>query len=80
VSTVFAEDSADFVACQQIKSHGDFNLLQQKKNCFRDVARFLQDQLVTSTQQGAPTDPFGGEVTQLTKIEGNFFLANIVTR
>ena len=34
VSTVFAEDSAEFIACQQIKPHGDFNLMKQKKNCF----------------------------------------------
>ena len=65
VSTVFAEDSAEFIACQQIKPHGDFNLMKQKKNCFRDVARFSQDQLGNSMQQAAPTDPSGGEVTQL---------------
>jgi len=39
VSPVFAEDSPEFVACQQIKPAGDFNLMKQKKNCFRDLAR-----------------------------------------
>ena len=65
VSSVFAEDSPEFFACQQIKPNGDFNLMKQKKNCFRDVARFSQDQLGNSMQQAAPTDPSGGEVTQL---------------
>ena len=41
VSPVIAEDSSEFVACQQIKPGGDFQLLQEKKNCFRDVARAL---------------------------------------
>ena len=71
VSSVFAEDSPEFVACQQIKPTGDFNLLfsykkmKQKKNCFRDVARVLQDQSGNSMQPVAPTDPSGGEVAQL---------------
>ena len=44
VSTVFAEDSADFVACQRIKSHGDINLLQQKKI----ASEMLQDSYKTN--------------------------------
>ena len=31
VSPVFAEDSPEFVACQQIKPHGNFNLMKQRK-------------------------------------------------
>ena len=65
VSPVFAEDSPEFVACQQIKPAGDFNLMKQKKNCFRDVARVLQDQSGHSMQPVAPSDPSGGEVVQL---------------
>ena len=41
VSPVIAEDSPEFVACQQIKPSGDFRLMKQKKNCFRDVAKRL---------------------------------------
>ena len=65
VSPVFAEDSPEFVACQQIKPAGDFNLMKQKKNCFRDVARILQAQSGDSIQPVAPSDPSGGEVAQL---------------
>ena len=65
VSPVFAEDSPEFVTCQQIKPAGDFNLMKQKKNCFRDVARFSQDQSDDSMQPVAPSDPSGGEVDQL---------------
>ena len=46
------------------------NLIKQKKNCFRDVARSLQDQSGNSMQPVAPSDPSGGEVAQLhAKIE-----------
>ena len=39
VSPVFAEDSAAFVECQQMKwKEGK----KEKKNCFRDLARSLQ--------------------------------------
>ena len=70
VSSVFAEDSPDFVACQQIKPAGDFNLMKRKKNCFRDVARALQDQSGNSMHTVAPSDPSGGEVAQMNaKIE-----------
>jgi len=65
VSPVFAEDSAEFIACQQIKPAGDFKLMKQKKNCFRDVARLSQGQSGDSIQPVAPTDPSGGEVAQL---------------
>lgn len=65
VSPVFAEDSAEFVACQKIKPAGDFNLMKRKKNCFRDVARALQDQSGNSMHTVAPSDPSGGEVAQL---------------
>ena len=65
VSPVLAEDSSEFVACQQIKPSGDFRLMKQKKNCFRDVARALQDQSGDSVQSVAPTEPSGGEVAQL---------------
>ena len=44
VSPVIAEDSLEFVACQQINPAGDFKLMKQKKNCFRDVARLSQGQ------------------------------------
>ena len=65
VSPVIAEDSPEFVACQQIKPSGDFRLMKQKKNCFRDVARSFQGQSGNSIQPVAPTDPSGGEVAQL---------------
>ena len=57
VSPVFAEDSPEFVACQQIKPAGDFNLMKQKKNCFRDLARSLQaDSDMVSGGLGTPLD------------------------
>ena len=65
VAPVFAEDSPEFVACQQIKPSGDFRLMKQKKNCFRDVARSFQGQSGNSMQPVAPTDPSGGEVAEL---------------
>ena len=65
VSPVIAEDSPEFVACQQIKPQGNFKLMRQKKNCFRDVARSFQGQSGNSMQPVAPTDPSGGEVAQL---------------
>ena len=36
VSPVFAEDSPEFIACQQMKWKGG---KKEKKNCFRDLAR-----------------------------------------
>ena len=39
---VFAADSAAFVECQKIKPHGKFRPVEEKKNCFRDLARSLQ--------------------------------------
>ena len=65
VSPVIAEDSPEFVACQQIKPQGNFKLMRQKKNCFRDVARSFQGQSGNSMQPVAPTDPSGGEVAEL---------------
>jgi chromosome segregation ATPase len=65
VAPVIAEDSPEFVACQQIKPSGDFQLLHEKKNCFRDVARALQDQSGNSIPQVPPADQSGGEVAQL---------------
>jgi hypothetical protein len=39
VSPVFAEDSAAFVQCQQIKPNGtSVALMKQKKNCFKNLA------------------------------------------
>jgi hypothetical protein len=43
VSPIFAQDSAAFIQCQQIKPHGKFQAMKQKKNCFRDLARSLQE-------------------------------------
>ena len=45
VSPVFAadEDSPAFKQCQQIKPHGKFGPMKQKKNCFRDLARILSN-------------------------------------
>ena len=63
VSPVIAEDSSEFVACQQIKPSGDFRLMKQKKNCFRDVARLHQVASVNSAV--TPSDPSGGEVAEL---------------
>ena len=69
VSPVIAEDSPEFVACQQIKPSGDFRLMKQKKNCFRDVARLYQVASVNSAV--TPSDPSGGEVAELNaKISG----------
>jgi hypothetical protein len=65
VSPVIAEDSPEFVACQQIKPSGDFRLMKQKKNCFRDVARSLQGQSGDSVQSVAPLETSGGEVAEL---------------
>ncbi|HIA46037.1 MAG TPA: hypothetical protein EYN95_09820 [Methylococcaceae bacterium] len=45
VSTVFADDSEDFVACQQIKPKGKFRPMKEKKNCFRDLARQRESEL-----------------------------------
>jgi hypothetical protein len=39
VSPVFAEDSAAFIQCQQIKPQGQFEPMKQKKDCFRDLGR-----------------------------------------
>jgi hypothetical protein len=63
VAPVFAEDSPEFIACQQIKPSGDFRLMKQKKNCFRDVARLHQVASVNSAV--TPSDPSGGEVAEL---------------
>jgi DNA repair exonuclease SbcCD ATPase subunit len=65
VAPVFAADSAAFKQCQQIKPQGKFGPMKQKKNCFRDVARALQDQSGDSVQSVAPAEPSGGEVAQL---------------
>ena len=45
VSPVFAEDSAAFVECQNIKQSligKDFGLMKEKKDCFKRLARELQ--------------------------------------
>ena len=63
VAPVLSEDSPEFVACQQIKPSGDFRLMKQKKNCFRDVARLYQVASVNSAV--TPSDPSGGEVAEL---------------
>ena len=65
VAPVLAEDSPEFVACQQIKPSGDFRLMKQKKNCFRDVARSLQGQSGDSVQAVVPVESSGGEVAEL---------------
>jgi hypothetical protein len=52
VSPVFAADSAAFKQCQQIKPHGKFGPMKQKKNCFRDLARALN---VTHEEQEPET-------------------------
>ena len=65
VSPVLAEDSPEFVACQQIKPRGDFRLMKQKKNCFRDVARSFQGQSGDSVQAVVPVESSGGEVAEL---------------
>ena len=63
-SPVLAKDSPEFMACKQIKPRGNFKLMKQKKNCFRDVARLFQGQSGPA-QPVAPIDPSGGEVAQL---------------
>jgi len=60
VAPVIAEDSPEFVACQQIKPSGDFRLMKQKKNCFRDVARLFQGQSGDSVQSVVPLETSGG--------------------
>ena len=55
VTPVLAEDSPEFVACQQIKPGGDFQTMKNKKDCFRDVARLSQQQSGDSMQLVAPT-------------------------
>ena len=64
-SVIFEKESLQFVACQQIKPSGDFQLMKQKKNCFRDVARLSQDQSGDSMQPVVPTDPSGGVGDQI---------------
>ena len=64
-SPVLAEDSPEFVACQQIKPSGNFRLMKQKKNCFRDVARLYQGHSGDSVQAVVPVESSGGEVAQL---------------
>jgi hypothetical protein len=56
VSPVFAadEDSPAFKQCQQIKPHGKFGPMKQKKNCFRDLARMTLNagkQVIARQQQ-----------------------------
>jgi len=52
VSPVFAadEDSPAFKQCQQIKPHGKFGPMKQKKNCFRDLARILSNSAPQQTE------------------------------
>ena len=38
VTSSYAADSAAFKQCQQIKPHGKFGPMKQKKNCFRDYS------------------------------------------
>ncbi len=45
VSTVFADDSEDFVACQQIKPKGKVRPMKEKMSCFRDLARQRESEL-----------------------------------
>ena len=57
-STVFAEDSAAYIECQQIQPHGEYRVMKQKKNCFRDLARALnapQEVPTTSAPRKAVT-------------------------
>ena len=49
VNTVFAEDSEDFVACQQMKWKAG---KKAKKNCFRDLARQRESELTS-----VPSEP-----------------------
>jgi chromosome segregation ATPase len=65
VSPVIAEDSAAFVECQQIKPRGKFRPMKQKKNCFRNLARALQDQSGDSVQAVVPVETSGSEVAEL---------------
>ena len=44
VSPVFADDPEAFVECQKIKPDGSFEIMKQKKNCFRDLARKYEDE------------------------------------
>ena len=63
VAPVLAEDSPEFVACQQIKPSGDFRLMKQKKDCFMDVARALQGQSGNSMRPDAATEPACSSIT-----------------
>jgi DNA repair exonuclease SbcCD ATPase subunit len=70
VSPVIAEDSPEFVACQQIKPR-DIQTLKNKKDCFRDLARALVTGGAVAQANGADspeqvsTSPSGGEVAEL---------------
>ena len=70
VAPVFAEDSPEFVACQQIKPR-DIQTLKNKKDCFRDLARALVTGGAVAQANGADspeqvsTSPSGGEVAEL---------------
>ena len=60
VSPVFAEDSSDFIACQQMKWKHD---RKAKKNCFMDLARTLEAS--TGTVMNKPTDTWVGSQDEL---------------
>ena len=68
VSPVLAEDSAAFVECQKIKPNGmSYDLMKEKKNCFRDLARALNDNLLTHSPAAPIIEPHGTPLGELEK-------------
>jgi hypothetical protein len=51
VTPVFAADSAAFKQCQQIKPSGkNYRKMKQKKNCFKNLARAMQQSMAGSNR------------------------------
>jgi hypothetical protein len=56
VAPSIAKYSPEYIACQQIKPQGDFQLMKQKKNCFRDLARSLMERTYEAEKITASAD------------------------
>ena len=66
VSPVFAEDSAAFVECQNIKQSligKDFGLMKEKKDCFKRLARELQADADKARELEEEVKGYRGELT-----------------
>ena len=71
---VFADPQGDFEECQSIKPKGvDFDLMKDKKNCFRDIAEELleiNENLRTGSNNDASgSDDEGRDVCEMSDAE-----------